>query len=77
MPQVSLYLEQEVLDIARRNARIENISLSKYVSQTLSNNASPEWPQGYWDLFGALGDDSFTRPDDIPFDHVVSRAVFS
>ena len=76
MPQVSLYLDQEVLDCAKRNARIENISLSKYVTHALANNAGSGWPKGYWDLFGALTDESFVSPEDIPFDQVGSQVVF-
>ena len=77
MPQVSLYLEQSVLEVARSKARIEKISLSKYVSRTLSKDATTGWPKGYWDLFGALTDDSFVRPDDVPFDQVANEGKFS
>ena len=76
VPQVSLYLDQNVLDAARRKARIEQISLSKYVTKTLSNDIALGWPQGYWDLFGALEDDSFTRPEDTPFDRVATQVDF-
>ena len=76
MPQVSLYIEQELLDAARRNARLENMSLSKYVSQALAKNSEPGWPKGYWDLFGALKDDSFNRPKDVPFNKVSRQLSF-
>jgi len=76
MPQVSLYLDQDVLDNARRNARIQNISLSKYVTHALADNAGSGWPKGYWDLFGALADEGFTCPEDVPFDQVDSQVVF-
>jgi hypothetical protein len=77
MPQVSLYLEQEILDVARRNARIENISLSKYVSRELGKSVGSGWPKGYWKLFGALEDESFTRPADLPFDQAAKPVEFS
>ena len=76
MPQVSLYLDQEVLDAARRNARIEHISLSKYVTRSLSKNADTGWPNGYWNLFGALADDTFVRHEDTPFNQVAAQAEF-
>jgi len=77
MPQVSLYLEQEILDAARHNASLEKISFSKYVSRALAKAAASEWPQGYWDLFGALNDDSFVRPNDMPFTEVSEKVAFS
>ena len=77
MPQVSLYLEQELLDSARRNARFEKISLSKYVSRALKRNTESEWPEGYWELFGALQDDTFVSPEDTPFDEVSKQVSFS
>ena len=77
MPQVSLYLDQELLDNARRRADIERISLSKYVAHALSSNTGQSWPKGYWELFGALQDDSFTCPEDLPFSEVADKAEFS
>lgn len=77
MPQVSLYIEQDVLDDARRNAHIEKISLSKYVSRTLSERSKTGWPEGYWNLFGALEDETFSRPADIPFNQTTDRVAFS
>jgi len=77
MSQVSLYLEQEILETARRNARLESISLSKYVSRALVKQAESGWPQGYWELFGALKDDTFVCPVDVPFDQVSEQLAFS
>jgi hypothetical protein len=77
MPQVSLYLDQDVLDTARLNARSEGISLSKYVTHALARNADSSWPHGYWELFGALTDESFVYPEDVPFNQVNSHVVFS
>ena len=77
MPQVSLYLEQGLLDNARRNARFENISLSKYVSRALARKTDSGWPEGYWELFGALEDDSFVRPKDMPFNEASQQVSFS
>jgi len=77
MSQVSLYLDQEVLETARRNARIENISLSKYVSRALMKQAEAGWPQNYWELFGALADDTFVCPEDVPFNQISETVRFS
>jgi hypothetical protein len=76
MPQVSLYLDQEALDLARRNARISNISLSRYVSRALIEQGECNWPEGYWNLFGSLLDNSFELADDTPFDQFPSKVEF-
>jgi len=75
MPQVSLYIDQDALEIARRNARIENVSLSKYVSQVLSRSLDSGWPDGYWDLFGSVDDDSFVRPPDISLEDLTDKEL--
>jgi len=77
MPQVSLYLEQELLDSARQNARFEKISLSKYVSRALKKSTESKWPEGYWKLFGALQDDTFVASEDMPFDEVSKQVSFT
>jgi hypothetical protein len=73
MPQVSLYLDQDALEIARKNARIENVSLSKYVSQVLVKSSESGWPEGYWDLFGSVDDETFVRPPDMTLDEIADR----
>ena len=76
MPQVSLYIEQELLDTVRKNAKSEKLSVSKYVSKALSEKDEYSWPEGYWDLFGSLDDDTFVCPEDVPFDQIPDKAVF-
>ena len=70
MPQVSIYLDQDVLESAKRNAQIERVSLSKYIARALSDKAASGWPAGYWDLFGALTDETFEVAQDVPFTQV-------
>lgn len=76
MPQVSLYIDQEVLDNARRRAKAKNISLSKHVNTVLSNEISSEWPTDYWSLFGSLNDDSFVISADTPFNKIEEKVSF-
>ncbi|GHT78460.1 hypothetical protein FACS1894104_1690 [Actinomycetota bacterium] len=73
MPQVSLYLEDNILGFARRKAKENKQSVSKYVSSVLAEKYSSAWPKGYFSLFGALQDDSFVRPEQPPFDDDAPR----
>jgi hypothetical protein len=75
MPQVSVYLDEEVLSAARQWASRENLSLSKYISNALMDKADVGWPSGYWDLFGSLADDSFEIATDVAFNEVAGEKV--
>ena len=75
MPQVSIYLDQDVLENAKRNAQIEKVSLSKYITGALADKAATGWPAGYWDLFGVLSDDTFEIAADLPFTQVGDEKV--
>ena len=75
MPQVSIYLDQDVLEEAKRNSRRERVSLSKYISNALTQNNDDNWPSGYWELFGSLDDSTLDYPEDKPFDQVAELEV--
>lgn len=65
MPQVSLYLDEPSMENLREDAAHAEVSLSKYVAQLIQNRRERgEWPQGYWDIYGALKDESFQVPED-------------
>jgi hypothetical protein len=73
MPQVSLYLEEGLLVSARREAKHNRQSFSKYVATALEEKKSSSWPAGYFSLFGALKDDTFVRPMQPSFDDDAPR----
>ncbi len=68
MPQVSLYVDEPLMETLRAEAAAEGVSLSKHVSERLRNGgrcATPSGlPDGYLDsLYGSLAeDDTFKRP---------------
>ena len=66
MPQLSLYVTDENLGLLRARAEGSGLSMSKYVNRLIEQDANcAGWPRGFWDLYGALGDD-FALPDDLP-----------
>jgi len=77
MPQVSLYIDDEVLDKARKSAQIKKISLSKYITQKLIEQHESGWPEGYWDLFGSITDETFVEPEDQPIGLINEGPSFS
>jgi hypothetical protein len=70
MPQLSLYIDEETLRKLETAARLENLSLSKYVVQKLNESMNTSWPHNYEKLFGSIVDETFEtdRPDDFAHD---------
>ena len=75
MPQLSLYIDDKTMSAVRRNAKLQNSSLSQYVVGVLRKTAvDGGWPTGYWSLAGAVEDDGFVRPEQPPFEDDAPRA---
>ena len=67
MPQVSLYIDKPLYMELKTKAKEKGTSLSNFVSEALRKHISDSWPEGYFDLFGSLKDDSFEIPKDMPW----------
>ena len=65
MPQVTLYFDETTLRRVERAATLGNVSVSKWVRGRLLRSLEDDWPDGYFDLFGAIQDPSFDRPADL------------
>jgi len=63
MPQISLYLEEEIHREIEMRARLNNTSVSKFVATTLKAFFSQDWPRGFQNTFGSITDESFARHD--------------
>jgi hypothetical protein len=72
MPQVSIYLDRETFRKVRAAARKERCSLSRWARRRLSTSLGG-WPDGYFDVFGALADMPLKRPPQGSFDRDVRR----
>ncbi len=62
MPQLSLYLDDGTLKLVERAAKLKNTSISKWVRGKVLQSLKNEWPDGYFDLFGAVEDSSLDAP---------------
>ncbi len=74
MPQLSLYLDSSTMDVLRAHAARDNTSLSKYVSNMIGEYAASGWPEGFWDLYGALQDETFAEPDELDYSQDAPRS---
>jgi hypothetical protein len=59
MPQLSLYIDENTLHKIEMGAKIEHVSISKYVVRKLNESMSNAWPKNYKRLYGAIDDESF------------------
>lgn len=69
MPQLSLYIDENTLHKIEMGAKIEDVSISKYVVRKLNESMSKAWPQNYKNLYGVIDDDSFKVEKTANFSH--------
>ncbi len=69
MPQLSLYIDEKTLRQLEIAAKIEHLSISKYVVKKLNESMHSKWPEHYEDLYGAIDDDTFTIEEINNFDN--------
>lgn len=65
MPQLSLYLDEVTMGGLRDRAKQNDVSLSKYVRSLLRQDTTSKWPEGFFDLYGSIDDDTFVRPPEL------------
>lgn len=63
MSQITLYLDENLLKIIKKSARMENQSISKFVQKKLRESIQTRLPDSYFHLFGSINDNTFQRPD--------------
>lgn len=63
MPQISLYIDKETLQKVEKAADAENLSVSKWVGKQLKKSLQTSYPEDFQNLFGSIGDESFTVPE--------------
>ena len=61
----------------RRSAANEGVSLSLYARNALNkNNETNSWSASFLSTFGAVGDDSFQPPEELPWSLDTKRSGF-
>ena len=61
MPQLSLYLDEDILREIEARARLNKTSVSKFVTTSLRSHFSKSWPDGFKNTFGSITDESFIK----------------
>jgi hypothetical protein len=64
---MTIYLDGEVEQKVRAAARRAGKSLSRWAGEELAKAAGAgKWPEGYFEIFGSIDDESFEAPEEIP-----------
>ena len=67
VPQLTIYLDREMERRVREAARHEGKSLSRWAGEQLGRAAGAgRWPEGYFELFGSVSDESFREVEELP-----------
>ncbi|MBF0546392.1 MAG: toxin-antitoxin system, antitoxin component [Candidatus Riflebacteria bacterium] len=73
MPQVSLYIDQETLIKIEQLAHKQGTSISKWVGNNIKKLIRNDYPDGFFQLFGAINDESINKPENLSFNHDAKR----
>jgi hypothetical protein len=68
MPQLHLYVPDEVAEKLRQQAEARSMSLSKYLAEIVQRETRTGWPKGYFEEVagGWIGD--FEEPEELPLE---------
>jgi hypothetical protein len=63
MPQLHLYVPDDVAERLREKAKAKNMSLSKYLSEIVQRETQSGWPEGYFEeVIGGWQGEPLERP---------------
>ena len=62
MPQLHLYVPDDVAETAKSRAKAAGKSLSSYLADLVVNEIAGDWPEGFFDSIHVT-DPAFERPD--------------
>ena len=65
MPRLSISLDEATLKKVEKSAKLSNVSMSRWVRDTVIRSFENEWPENYFELFGSIRDDSFRSPENL------------
>jgi hypothetical protein len=65
MPQISLELDSITFEKIEKVAQRDNTSISKWIGNNIKKTLENNYPEGFFELFGAINDETFIAPDEI------------
>jgi len=74
MAQLTIYLDTETLRKIENAAAESSVSISKWVREKIEIALRDEWPEAFFQLFGALREVDLVEPKELDFTNDVARA---
>lgn len=68
MPQLHCYVAENVATQLQQKAERAHLSVSKYLALLIQRDIGTQWPEHYFDLFGAWEGETLKRPEQGDFD---------
>ncbi len=62
MPQLNLYIDDDLLKKIESAAKMADTSISRWVRNRLIGAMGETWPEGYFGVFGSLAETDLARP---------------
>jgi hypothetical protein len=73
MPQISLDVDQVIFEKIERIAEQKKTSVSDWVEDAIKKTLGNDYPKGFFELFGAINDDTFVEPIEIDEKYAIQR----
>ncbi|MDR1320250.1 MAG: DUF6364 family protein [Gracilibacteraceae bacterium] len=73
MPQISLNIDQIVFEKIKKIAKQKGTSVSDWVEDNIRKTLGNDYPNDFFELFGAINDDTFVEPIEIDQKYDISR----
>jgi predicted methyltransferase len=65
MAQIVLDIDQPILEKIEKVAERKKISISNWVGDNIKKILENDYPEDFFELFGAINDETFIEPDEI------------
>jgi hypothetical protein len=65
MPQISLDIDQGILEKVEKIAKQKKTSVSNWIEDNIKKTLGNDYPNDFFELFGAINDDTFIVPIEI------------
>jgi hypothetical protein len=73
MPQISLNIDQNILEKIKKIAKQKKTSVSDWVEDNIKKTLGSDYPNDFFELFGAINDDTFVEPIEIDQKYDIRR----
>jgi hypothetical protein len=73
MPQISLNIDQIIFEKIKKIAEQQKTSVSDWVEDTIKTTLGNDYPNDFFELFGAIKDNTFVEPVEIDQKYDIRR----